>query len=159
MKGMVVVCSLALLTSSAAYAQQQQGSGQQSQMSQSQINIMQDEARAAQNAANAQDRSELQLWVNSLPAQNKLRQKLAEAWQSLGMSPQGAKVVADAYRPEALSQGVHHVSLHGKSEQEVSAMLQSALSKKNYLLADQLLIDYERSRLSLGAQTTQNGVR
>jgi hypothetical protein len=80
----------------------------------------------------------------------KLRAKLAEAWQNMGMSPAGAKTVADAYDPE-LAAHMHHVSLRGKSDQEVAQLLQSALKDKRYMNADQLLIDYQRQKLSLAS--------
>jgi hypothetical protein len=64
-------------------------------------------------------------WLNSMANLAKLRIKLAEAWQGMGMSPQGAKVVANAYEPN-LAAHMHHESLRGKSDEEVAEMLQSA---------------------------------
>jgi hypothetical protein len=79
----------------------------------------------------------------------KLRTKLAEAWQGMGMSPQGAKLVADAYDPKQAAR-LPATSLHGKSDQEVAELMQAALKEKRYLDADQLLIDYQRERLKQG---------
>lgn len=103
----------------------------------------------AQNAVRDMEGRERQSWLNSIANLAKLRIKLAEAWQGMGMSPQGAKVVADAYDPN-LAARMHHESLRGKSDEEVAEMLQSAIRQKHYLSANQLLIDYERNRLRIG---------
>lgn len=104
--------------------------------------------REAQNTAHAMEQGERQSWLNSMANLAKLRTKLAEAWQGMGMSPQGAKLVADAYDP-ILAVRVHHASLRGKSDKEVAEMLQSAIKQKHYLSANQLLIDYQRNRLGM----------
>lgn len=83
----------------------------------------------------------------------KLRAKLAEAWQGMGMSPQGAKLVADAYDPKQAARRPP-TSLHGKSDQEVAQLMQAALKEKRYLDADQLLIDYQRAKLDQGTAAT-----
>ena len=103
----------------------------------------------AQSAVRDMEGRERQSWLNSIANLAKLRIKLAEAWQGMGMSPQGAKVVADAYDPN-LAARMHHESLRGKSDEEVAEMLQSAIRQKHYLSANQLLIDYERNRLRIG---------
>ena len=105
--------------------------------------------REMQNAARDMEGRERQSWLDSIANLAKLRIKLAEAWQGMGMSPQGAKVVADAYDPN-LAARMHHESLRGKSDEEVAEMLQSAIRQKHYLSANQLLIDYERNRLRIG---------
>jgi len=69
------------------------------------------------------------------------RARLAQAWQTLGLTPQAAEAVAGAYRMEPAGNGVP-VSLRGKSSQEVAAMLQKALANKDYVLANHLLIAY-----------------
>jgi hypothetical protein len=102
----------------------------------------------AQSAVRDMEGRERQSWLNSIANLAKLRIKLAEAWQGMGMSPQGAKVVADAYDPN-LAARMHHESLRGKSDEEVAEMLQSAIRQKHYLSANQLLIDYERNRLRI----------
>jgi hypothetical protein len=79
----------------------------------------------------------------------RLRARLAEAWQAMGMSPQGARLVADAYDPHPAGR-LHHAALRGKSDQEVAQMMQLAIKEKRYLHADQLLIDYQREKLNLG---------
>jgi len=106
--------------------------------------------RQAQNVARDLEQGERQSWLNSMANLAKLRTKLAEAWHDMGMSPQGAKVVADAYAPN-LAMRMHHESLRGKSDQEVAEMLQAAIKQKNYLSANVLLIDYQRNRLGMVA--------
>jgi len=39
--------------------------------------------------------------------------------------------------------------MRGKSDQEVASLLQSALASGRYQIANQLLIDYQRTKLSL----------
>jgi hypothetical protein len=109
-------------------------------------------------ARNARDMEvgDRQAWLNSLANQNKLRAKLAEAWQGMGVAPGTAKTIADAYDPEMASQ-MHHTSMRGKSDQEVAVMLQSALTAKHYLVANQLLIDYQREKLKLAEMTAGDG--
>lgn len=108
--------------------------------------------RQAQDAARNLERADRQSWLNSMANLTKLRIKLAEAWQGMGMSPQGAKMLADAYDPN-LTADMHHASMRGKSDQEVAAMLQSAIKEKHYSNANQLLIDYERNKLNIGADS------
>jgi hypothetical protein len=81
----------------------------------------------------------------SLPA---ARKSLAEEWQKLGLSPEQAKAVASTYRSDN-SAMLLHPPLDGRSDKEVSEMIHAALTKKNYRMANQLLIDYERQRLHL----------
>ncbi|MGY3041743.1 hypothetical protein ACVWWQ_003376 [Rhodanobacter sp. TND4EL1] len=109
--------------------------------------------REMQNAARAMEEGQRRSWLNSMANLAKLRIKLAEAWQDMGMSAQDAKVVADAYDPN-LVVGLHHESLRGKSDGEVAEMLQSAIRQKRYLSANQLLIDYEQNRLRIGTNQT-----
>ncbi|MCX7514644.1 hypothetical protein [Frateuria sp. STR12] len=82
-----------------------------------------------------------QAWINSMANLDELRVNLAQAWQGMGMSPQAAKLVADAYDPERAAR-MPHASLNGKSNQEVAQMMQIALKEQRYLAADQLLIDF-----------------
>jgi hypothetical protein len=105
--------------------------------------------RQAQNASRDMEEGQRRSWLNSMVNVAKLRIKLAEAWQGMGMSPQGAKMVANAYDPD-LAARMHHESLRGKSDEDVAEMLQSAIRQKHYLSANQLLIDYERNRLRIG---------
>jgi hypothetical protein len=128
-------------------AQQQQ---HQTTPSSSAYQAQQNAARQGSNISRQFQRSEDQTWLNAMTSTVKLRAKLAEAWQNMGMSPAGAKTVADAYDPE-LAAHMHHVSLRGKSDQEVAQLLQSALKDKRYMNADQLLIDYQRQKLSLAS--------
>ncbi|THD07682.1 hypothetical protein B1991_08625 [Rhodanobacter lindaniclasticus] len=106
-----------------------------------------------QNAMRYMEEAERRSWLKSAANLAKLRVKLAEAWQSLGLSPQGANLVAKAYDPN-LAARMHRDLARGKSDEEVAEMLQSAIRQKRYLEADQLLIDYERNRLRMGANHT-----
>lgn len=106
--------------------------------------------REVQSARHDMEQGERQSWLNSMANLAKLRIKLAEAWQTMGMSPQSAKMVADAYNP-GLAATMHHASLRGKSDEQVAQMLQAVIKEKHYLSANQLLIDYQRDRLKLGA--------
>lgn len=103
--------------------------------------------RQARNAREMEV-GERQAWLNSLANKTKLRAKLAEAWQGMGLAPQTAKTIADAYDPEMASH-MHHTPMRGKSDQEVASLLQAALSAKHYQVANQLLIDYQREKLNL----------
>jgi hypothetical protein len=145
-KGLLVAVGLALLAP-AAFAQT---AGKLDPGSRDEVmRHQQMEYRQVLNATRAIDHGERQAWLNSLANLDKLRTKLAEAWQSMGMSPQGATIVANAYDPN-LATRTHHTSLRGKSDEEVAQMIQSAIMQKNYLAADQLLIDYERTMLRIG---------
>lgn len=117
---------------------------------------MQDVYRSQARGAKEMEAGDRQAWLNSLANQTKLRAKLAEAWQGMGLSPQAAKTIADAYDPQMASQ-MHHTSMRGKSDQEVAALLQSALTAKHYLVANQLLIDYQREKLKLGEMVAGDG--
>jgi hypothetical protein len=136
--------ALLALVAPAAFAQQQS----EPNPSQTMRNLEELRARAAMNNANAARQGDHQAWLNSMANLAKLRAKLAEAWQGMGMSPQGAKVVADAYDPN-LAEHIHHARLRGKSDQEIAQMMQDALKEKRFLDADQLLIDYQRQKLRL----------
>lgn len=75
-----------------------------------------------------------------------LRAKLAEDWQSLGLPKDAAQQLAAAYQPKGKSIAPR-TSLQGKSKKEIAAMLQSALAKKDYMLANEMLIEFERKKL------------
>jgi CDP-diacylglycerol pyrophosphatase len=136
------------LAAPAVFAQQQPS--REPNLQQNMQNQQELQNRAAQNNARAAELGDRQAWLNSMANLAKLRAKLAEAWQNMGMSPAGAKIVADAYDPELAARS-HHVSLRGKSDQDVAGMLQAALAAKHYMAADELLIDYQRQKLKLGA--------
>ena len=87
--------------------------------------------------------------IKDLP---KIRAHLAESWQRFGISPEAAKLVAAAYdyRQRNLADPP---SIRGKTDEEVAAMMQTALAKKEYSRADHLLIEYERKRLRIPADT------
>lgn len=105
--------------------------------------------RQARNNARAMDLGDRQAWLDSLDNQAKLHDKLAEAWEHMGLPPQHARKVADAYDP-AMATQMHHTPMRGKSDQEVASLMQTALASGRYQVANQLLIDYQRAKLSLG---------
>lgn len=104
--------------------------------------------RMTQNNSRRFENGDRQAWLRSMDNLVKLRAKLAEAWQTMGMSPQGAKLVADAYDPEWAAH-LHRTSLRGKSGQEIAQLLQAAVREKRYLAADQMLIEYQQQKLSI----------
>ena len=95
-------------------------------------------------------------WEHSYDRQNrqhiedlpKIREHLAETWQRFGMKPDAAKAVASTYVIEQPNLAAPP-TIKGKTDQEVASMMQAALSNKQFLLANQLLIQYERRRLHL----------
>lgn len=150
MKGPTIIGMLVTLAGAAVWGQNalaQSGSA---------YNLQQNDMRNQQSMDRSFRQGDHQTYVNSLANLTKLRSKLAEAWQSLGMSPQAAQAVANAYQPN-LAQSVHHDPLRGKSSEDVAAMLQAALAKKDYILANQVLIDYERERSHMGVETSPTG--
>jgi hypothetical protein len=150
MKKLTVLCILAALGFSSLHAQNTETP------SHSAYDQQQNTMRNQQSVDHDFRQQDRQAFVNSVANTNKLRSKLAEAWQSLGMKPQAAQAVANAYKPN-LAGNVHHADLHGKSGQEVAAMLQSALAKKDYMLANQTLIDYQREQMHLGSNSSPTG--
>lgn len=82
--------------------------------------------------------------IKNLP---KIREHLAETWQQFGLKPDAAKAIASTYVIPGPEGGM--TTIKGKSDAEVASMMQQALSGKQYLLANQLLIQYERRRLHL----------
>jgi len=116
--------------------------GSAMQRQQQQIN------RQAQHNARAMDLGVRQAWLHSLDNQTKLHDKLAEAWRQMGLPAPQARKVAAAYNPDMALQ-MHHTPMRGKSDQEVASLLQSALASGRYQIANQLLIDYQRTKLSL----------
>jgi hypothetical protein len=60
--------------------------------------------------------------------------------------------VADAYDPTLASQ-MHHTSLRGKTDDQIAGMLRDAVAANRFLVADQLLIDYQRQKLSMSEMT------
>ncbi len=153
MKRLAFICTLVALASPALHAQ----SSREQLPSQSAYNIQQNQMRQQQNSDFNFQRNDRQVWINSMSNLTKLRGKLAEAWQTRGMSPQEAQEVAAAYKPD-LADNLHHASLRGKSDKEIDAMLQSAVAQKDYLLADKMLIDHELHQQRHGTSTLQGGV-
>lgn len=110
----------------------------------------QDENMRRQDAHNAKytELGDRQAARDSLANLTKLRANLAQSWQHMGLSAQAAQRVADAYDPTLASQ-MHHTSLRGKSDDQVAGLLRDAVAANHFLVADQLLIDYQRQKLSL----------
>ena len=150
MKKLTAICTLLVLGSASLHAQNTEDP------SHSAYDLQQNTMRNQQGNDQAFRQQDRQAFVNSVANTTKLRNKLAEAWQSLGMAPQAAQAVANAYQPN-LAANVHHANLHGKSGQEVAAMLQSALAKKDYMLANQTLIDYQREQMHMGSDSSPTG--
>ena len=135
----------------AAFAQQQP---QQPQQHSQPVQSFEDlRAREGESRVKAMSRAQQQGYRDSLADLDKLRSKLADAWKGMGMSPEGAKLVADAYDPDLAARS-HHTSLHGKSDQEIAQLMQDAIKEKKYLKANQLLIDYQRQKLALNELST-----
>ncbi|MGN2241888.1 hypothetical protein ACFWZU_00110 [Frateuria sp. GZRR33] len=139
------------LAAPAAFAQQQP---QQPQQHSQPVQSFEDlRAREGESRVKAMSRAQQQGYRDSLADLDKLRTKLADAWKGMGMSPEGAKLVADAYDPDLAARS-HHTSLHGKSDQEIAQLMQDAIKEKKYLKANQLLIDYQRQKLALNELST-----
>ena len=143
MKRLTTVCMLVALGSASLHAQNTQAT----------YDVQQSTMRSYQAVSDDFQQRDSQNYVNSLADLTKLRGNLAHAWQSLGLSPQAAQAVANAYQPNLVG-SAHHNSLDGKSAPEIAAMLQSALARKDYMLANQTLIDYERGQLQMKSNTS-----
>jgi hypothetical protein len=137
MKKAIIICMLFGSGSAALHAQN----------TQSNYDLQQSTMRTSQGVNDDfQQRYRLN-YVKSLTDLTRLRDSLAQAWQSLGLSPQAARTVANAYKPN-LAKDLG--PMEGKSHQEIAAMLQSALARKDYMLANQTLIDYEQGQMHMG---------
>lgn len=145
LRGKVVCLALlALATTGAALAQQQQQSNQSAhdvQMQQAAQGYSRSEA-----AANAWDRSYDQRSVKAMADLPKVRAHLTQVWQHFGFSAKDAEMIASAYRVSDADLN-RAASLSGKSDEQIASMLQSALKDKKYALADQLMLNYEKKRI------------
>lgn len=142
----LVFAAVLVAAAGSAFAQQAGRSAQQ-------VDQWQQDFAKDQQRTNAQDAREWEHSYDRLSRKRitelpKIRQHLAEAWQHFGMKPDAAKVVADAYVVEQPNLAAPP-SIKGRTDAEVASMMQDALTKKQYLRADQLLIQYERHRLHL----------
>jgi hypothetical protein len=152
----LVTALVALIVPAAAFAQQQQRPQVDPQYEmmrrQAQMSDRQERERDHDLARGTYG------WSKDYEAKlEKLRAGLAQSWRDMGMSPEGAKLVADAYDPK-LAAKAPKVPIRGKSDQEVAQMMQAALKGKRYLEADQLLIDYQQRKVELnGAKTADGG--
>lgn len=144
------VAMILLMVSGSIAAQQQMSQGEANQR------LMEDASRQAgmSRADTFGDRynEHLQKGMISLKA---ARESLAAEWQKLGLSPEQATAVASTYRADS-SAMLSHPSLERRSDKEVSAMIQQALASKNYRMANQLLIDYERQKLHAEPASAQH---
>jgi len=139
-----VVCLalLALAAAGTSLAQQQnQQSTHDAQMQQQAQAYSRSEA-----SGNEWERGYDQRSVKAMSDLPKVRAHLTEVWQHFGMSAKDAATVASAYRVGDTNLD-RASSLTGKSDAEIASMLQSSLSAKNYVLADLLMINYERKRI------------
>lgn len=85
-------------------------------------------------------------WKSGMITLTTARKSLAQEWQKLGLSPEMATTVANTYRADS-SRLLSHPSLKGLSNEQISGMIQQALASKNYRMANQLLIDFERKKI------------
>ncbi|HEU4669235.1 MAG TPA: hypothetical protein VFR91_00885 [Dyella sp.] len=85
-------------------------------------------------------------WKSGMITLDSARKSLAQEWQKLGLSQELATTVANTYTADS-SRLLHHPPLQGRSDEQISAMIQRALASKNYRMANQLLIDFERKKL------------
>lgn len=146
-----VVCLalLALTAANTSLAQQQQNEDtHEAQMQQAAQGYSRSEA-----AGNAWERGYDQRSVKAMADLPKVRAHLTQVWQHFGMSAKGAEMVASGYRVSDADLN-RAASLSGKSEDQIASMLQSALSTKNYALADQLMLNYEKKRMGSTAVTS-----
>lgn len=121
-------------------------------------NMQQNEQRSEQMQSQELQNNKPEDYARSLVKLNELRAKLAEAWQTLGLSPQAAHAVANAYQPDSV-RSIPEVDLRGKSRQEVAAILQSALAKKDYMLANQTLIEFHKMNAKSTASASTESQR
>lgn len=138
----IVVMALCVSGKLLAQSHGQQDPGQYNQQ-QAQQAVWDNEQRNNKAWEDSIDRENRRM-IKNLP---KIREHLAETWQQFGLKPDAAKAIASTYvivRPMGKP-----TTIKGKSDAEVATMMQQALSDKQYLLANQLLIQYERRRLHL----------
>jgi hypothetical protein len=146
MKRATIICMSFALGSASLHAQN----------TQSNYDVQQTTMRIDQGINEDFQQRYRQNYIKSLVDLTKLRDSLAQAWQNLGLSPQAARIVANGYQPN-LARNLHHDSLDGKDGKQVAAMLQSALAGKDYMLADQTLIDYEQAQVHVGTHRASGG--
>ncbi|WP_426690472.1 hypothetical protein [Rhodanobacter ginsengiterrae] len=158
MKRLTITFALVALAAPALHAQEShaQDPSDLSRLSHSAYDIQQSESRMRANWYNDLQHNDRQTSINSLANLNKLRVKLAEAWQALGLSSPAAKMVAAAYNPN-FSLNSRRASLQGMSDDQIAALIRSSLAKKDYLLANQTLIDFQTKRSRLGTDPSPDG--
>jgi hypothetical protein len=146
-----VVCLALLALAAAGTSLAQQQSNQSAHEMQ-----MQREAQAysrSEAAGNVWDRGYDQRSIKAMTDLPKVRAHLTEVWQRFGMSAKDAGMVASAYQVGDANLD-RASSLSGKSDDQIASMLQFALKSKDYTLADQLMINYERKRIQPTAGTS-----
>jgi hypothetical protein len=114
-----------------------------------------DSAYLRMNDFNASRRGGIEASRNAQENLIRLRRKLAETWQTLGLPPSTAKTVAWAYRPR-LSPNSQRTSLRERTDEQFATLIQSSLASKNYQLADQTLIDFVTKKIESKANVTSN---
>lgn len=152
MKRFILVCSLATLAS-AAFAGNDPVSVLESP---EQMRMLSEYGRQVDAANLRMSAGSVDASRNAQANLIKLRMKLAETWQSLGLSPSAARTVAWAYRPR-LSPNSQRASLQDKTDEQFAALIQSSLSSKNYQLADQTLIDFVTKKMTPAKKVSPNG--
>ncbi|WEN15791.1 hypothetical protein PY254_03715 [Rhodanobacter sp. AS-Z3] len=146
MKKTTIIAMLCALACSSVYAQNTQAT----------YDVQQNTMSTYQSVNDDFQQRYRQNYVKSLTDLTRLRDSLTLEWQSLGLSPHAAKAVANAYKPNLVATA-HHEPLSGKSDQEIAALLQNALAKKDYMLANQTLIDYEGEQLHMKSNVRRDG--
>lgn len=150
MKKLTFICLLATVTSPALYVQSAAAY---------QIHVPTDTGASSPNGSNSPfgagtrtlreaDETNRRAYKANEAKVAALREQLAQGWQSLGMSKEAAQQVAATYQAKGTVTSHHHVSIAGKSDQEIAAMLQAALAQKDFSLANQTLIAFQRKRLA-----------
>lgn len=156
MKKMTLVCMLAVVTSSALYTQSAvayQEIKSQTTKSQPDMGSISPFGAGTRTLREADETNRRAYKANEAKIAA-LRVQLAQGWQSLGMSQEAAQQVAATYQAKGTAISHHRVSVAGKSDQEIATMLQAALAKKDFNLANQTLIAFQRKKLAEEAKTS-----
>lgn len=152
MKRFILVCSLAVLASP-AFA----GNDPVSVLdSPEQMRLLSEYGRQVDSANLRMKNGNVDASRNAQANLIKLKMKLAETWQALGLSPETAKTVAGAYRPR-LSPSSQHSSLQDKTDEQFAALMQSSLASGDYQLADQTLIDFVTKKTTPSVKVSSSG--
>lgn len=148
MKKLIVLCTLAAIASTMLYASN----------ARAYQDLTRDQSRGVvpDKAQNATGRKSIEI-LNSADGNRRsyndaqtrltaLRAQLAKGWEALGMPKEAAEQVAAGYQENG-TLTAHRVSVRNKSDAEIATMLQAALADKDYSLANQTLIAFQRKKL------------